>query len=68
VPGHSVGEITAAVGSGVLSAEQAMVFVPSGQGDGRCAARTQTGMTAVLGGEPQDFSRAARTRIDASEH
>lgn len=50
--GHSVGEITAAVGSGVLSAEQAMVFVRErGKGMAAAAAVTATGMSAVLGGE-----------------
>ncbi|MCF8526847.1 MAG: acyltransferase domain-containing protein [Candidatus Nanopelagicales bacterium] len=52
--GHSVGEITAAVGSGVLSAEQAMVFVRErGKGMAAAAAITPTGMTAVLGGDPE---------------
>ncbi len=50
--GHSVGEITAAVGSGVLSAEQAMVFVRErGRGMANASAVTATGMSAVLGGE-----------------
>jgi [acyl-carrier-protein] S-malonyltransferase len=52
--GHSVGEITAAVGSGVLSAEQAMVFVRErGRGMAAAAAVTPTGMSAVLGGDPE---------------
>ena len=51
--GHSVGEITAAVGAGVLTAEQAMVFVRErGRGMAAAAAATPTGMSAVLGGEP----------------
>ncbi len=51
--GHSVGEITAAVGSGVLTAEQAMVFVRErGRGMAAAAAVTPTGMSAVLGGDP----------------
>lgn len=50
--GHSVGEITAAVGAGVLSAEQAMIFVRErGKAMADAAARTETGMTAVLGGD-----------------
>ncbi len=50
--GHSVGEITAAVGSGVLTAEQAMVFVRErGRQMAAAAAVTPTGMSAVLGGE-----------------
>ena len=52
--GHSVGEITAAVGSGVLTAEQAMVFVRErGRGMAAAAAVTPTGMSAVLGGDPE---------------
>lgn len=51
--GHSVGEITAAVGSGVLTAEQAMVFVRErGRAMADAAALTPTGMSAVLGGDP----------------
>ena len=51
--GHSVGEITAAVGAGVLTAEQAMVFVRErGRGMAAAAAVTPTGMSAVLGGDP----------------
>ena len=52
--GHSVGEITAAVGAGVLSAEQAMVFVRErGRAMATAAAATPTGMSAVLGGDPE---------------
>ncbi len=51
--GHSVGEITAAVGAGVLTAEQAMVFVRErGRQMAAAAAVTPTGMSAVLGGDP----------------
>jgi [acyl-carrier-protein] S-malonyltransferase len=50
--GHSVGEITAAAGTGVISAEAAMVFVRErGRLMAQAAAVTPTGMTAVLGGE-----------------
>ena len=50
--GHSVGEITAAVGAGVITAEQAMVFVRErGKAMAAAAAVTPTGMTAVLGGD-----------------
>jgi [acyl-carrier-protein] S-malonyltransferase len=53
--GHSVGEITAAVGGGVITAEQAMVFVRErGNAMAAAAAVTPTGMTAVLGGERDD--------------
>ena len=51
--GHSVGEIAAAAGARVISAEQAMVFVRErGKAMARAAAAAPTGMTAVLGGEP----------------
>jgi [acyl-carrier-protein] S-malonyltransferase len=54
--GHSVGEITAAVGSGVLTAEQAMVFVRErGRGMAAAAAATPTGMSAVLGGDETEL-------------
>lgn len=52
--GHSVGEITAAAAAGVISAEQAMVFVRErGKAMATAAQATETGMTAVLGGEPE---------------
>ena len=58
--GHSVGEITAAVGSGVLTAEQAMVFVRErGRLMAQAAAVTATGMSAVLGGDPEVVVAAA---------
>ena len=53
--GHSVGEITAAASAGVLSAEQAMVFVRErGAGMAQASAVTPTGMAAVVGGEAKD--------------
>ena len=52
--GHSVGEITAAAAAGVITAEQAMVLVRErGRAMARAAAATPTGMTAVLGGAPE---------------
>lgn len=55
VAGHSVGEITAAAGSRVITAEQAMVFVRErGKAMADAAAKKPTGMTAVLGGDPED--------------
>ncbi len=54
--GHSVGEITAAVGAGVLSAEQAMVFVRErGKEMAHASAAVKTGMSAVLGGDPNSI-------------
>lgn len=57
--GHSVGEITAAVGAGVLTAEQAMVFVRErGQAMAAASAITPTSMTAVIGGDPHEVLTA----------
>ena len=59
VSGHSVGEITAAVAAGVLSAEQAMVFVRErGRGMAEASAVTPTGMSAVIGGDLDDVAAA----------
>jgi [acyl-carrier-protein] S-malonyltransferase len=56
VAGHSVGEIAAAAGAGVISAEQAMVFVRErGRAMATASATTPTGMTAVLGGERDEI-------------
>jgi [acyl-carrier-protein] S-malonyltransferase len=53
--GHSVGEITLAGASGIMSAEQAMVFVRErGRAMAAAAASTATGMTAVLGGDADE--------------
>lgn len=58
--GHSVGEITAAVGAGVLTAEQAMVFVRErGKAMAQASAVTATGMSAVLGGNQDEVIAAA---------
>jgi [acyl-carrier-protein] S-malonyltransferase len=55
VAGHSVGEIAAATGAGVITAEQAMVFVRErGNAMAAASAVTATGMTAILGGERDD--------------
>ena len=52
VSGHSVGEITAAAGIRILTAEQAMVFVRErGKAMAQAAAVTPTSMTALLGGD-----------------
>ena len=57
--GHSVGEITAAAAAGVLSAEQAMVFVRErGAGMAEASNATPTGMAAVVGGEQEDVLAA----------
>jgi [acyl-carrier-protein] S-malonyltransferase len=59
VSGHSVGEIAAAAGAGVISAEQAMVFVRErGNAMAKAAAVTATGMTAILGGDRDEILAA----------
>jgi [acyl-carrier-protein] S-malonyltransferase len=66
--GHSVGEITAAVGAGVITAEQAMVFVRErGKAMAAAAAVTPTGMTAVLGGDRDEVvAKAAEHGLTAA--
>ena len=59
VTGHSVGEITAAAGARVITAEQAMVLVRErGRAMAKAAAVTPTGMTAVLGGDREEVLAA----------
>ncbi|MFF3453905.1 ACP S-malonyltransferase [Streptomyces sp. NPDC002730] len=54
VAGHSVGEITAAVFAGVLDDTAALGFVRTrGLAMAEAAAVTETGMSAVLGGDPE---------------
>jgi [acyl-carrier-protein] S-malonyltransferase len=55
VAGHSVGELTAAAGARVISAEQAMVLVRErGKAMAAAAGVAATGMTAVLGGDREE--------------
>jgi [acyl-carrier-protein] S-malonyltransferase len=55
--GHSVGELTSAAISGVLSAEQALVFVRErGREMAKASAVVETGMSAVLGGDPEQVA------------
>lgn len=57
--GHSVGEITAAAATGVLSAEQAMVFVRErGKGMAAASAVRPTTMAAVLKGDRDEVLAA----------
>jgi [acyl-carrier-protein] S-malonyltransferase len=59
VAGHSVGELTAAAGARVITAEQAMVLVRErGRAMADAAAATPTGMTAVLGGDRDEVLAA----------
>ena len=53
--GHSVGEITAAHAAGVLTDDEAMAFVRErSQGMAAASAAQPTGMSAVLGGDPDE--------------
>jgi [acyl-carrier-protein] S-malonyltransferase len=59
VAGHSVGELAAAAGARAITAEQAMVLVRErGRAMAEAAATTATGMTAVLGGDPDEVMAA----------
>jgi [acyl-carrier-protein] S-malonyltransferase len=57
--GHSVGEIAAAALAGVIPAEAAMTLVAErGRAMADAAAAVATGMSAVLGGDPDDVAAA----------
>ncbi|WP_341394826.1 ACP S-malonyltransferase [Arthrobacter sp. G119Y2] len=59
VAGHSVGEITASALSGALTEADALIFVRErANAMARAAAETPTGMSAVLGGDPDEVAAA----------
>ena len=59
VAGHSVGEITAAALTGVLSPADAMAFVATrGRGMAAASALRETSMMAVVGGKPDEVLAA----------
>ena len=58
VAGHSVGEITASAVAGALTEQDALLFVRErANAMARAAAEVPTGMSAILGGDPEDVAR-----------
>jgi [acyl-carrier-protein] S-malonyltransferase len=61
VTGHSVGELAAAAIAGVISPESALVLARErGKAMAEAATVTETGMTAILGGDPDEVQAALK--------
>jgi [acyl-carrier-protein] S-malonyltransferase len=59
IAGHSVGEVATAAGAGILGEADAMRFVAArGRAMADAAARTETGMSAVIGAQEDDLLTA----------